>query len=128
MQDPLTEAEFRAFSERLYGFARELTAKERFFLTAILARASTRSDRDVDTWWTDPEWSLSAELAFSIWQSMHSPRQSIGTNPQALPPSELGADRIAGDGIAGWPAATGLELRDEAAHDSATLTHESQNT
>jgi hypothetical protein len=86
--DALTEAEFRAFSERLHGFAQDLAPKERLFLMAILARASSRGDSDIVPSYWDAEWAVSGELAFAIWQSMSSPRRSISLNPQALPLSQ----------------------------------------
>ena len=84
----MTEAEFRAFAQRLHGFIRELTSKERLFLTAILARASSRGPIEMDLPDWDSEWTVAGELAFSIWQSMAVAGQSIGLNPQAIPASE----------------------------------------
>ncbi|HLJ68487.1 MAG TPA: hypothetical protein VKX16_14125 [Chloroflexota bacterium] len=84
----MTEAEFRVFADRLHQFALTLSRKERLFLMAILARASSRGDSDVETDPSDPEWAISAELAFSIWQSMSSLGRSIGANPLPLPATE----------------------------------------
>jgi hypothetical protein len=81
----LTEAEFREFSERLHAFARGLPPRERLFLTAILARASSRWDAHADQYLSDAEWAISAELAYSIWRSMFDPAESITVNPQPIP-------------------------------------------
>jgi hypothetical protein len=84
----MTEAEFRAFAERLHGFTRNLEPEERRFFTAILARASARSDPYIDPYPSDPEWTVCAELAHSIWQSMRSPYGPISVNPQPLPSND----------------------------------------
>ena len=88
MDNAMTEAEFRLFADRLHQFTLGLSRKERLFLMAILARASTRGDSDNEPALSDPEWAISAELAFSIWQSMSTLGRSIGVNPLPLPATE----------------------------------------
>jgi len=82
MMDAMTEAEFRAFAERLNGFAEDLAPNERHFLTTILARASIRLQPDLDPYSLGPDSSICTELAFSIWRSMS--ERSIGANPHPI--------------------------------------------
>jgi len=84
----LTEAEFRAFSARLSEFARDLTPNERLFLTSILARACARPEPSLDRFPGGVDWEVCADLAYSIWQSMHFPYGTSSLNPQPVPFSE----------------------------------------
>jgi hypothetical protein len=89
MPETLTEAEFQAFAERLRAFAQDLIPKERQFLTAILVRASMRTDPDPYPW--DPELTICTDLAYSIWQTLGSPYDAISVNPQPLPSAREGS-------------------------------------
>jgi hypothetical protein len=92
--DSLTEAEFRTFAERLYRFAGDLAPRERHFFTAILVRASARPEPDIVPDPCDLEWTVCAELAYSIWQSMRSPCGPISVNPQPYPRPKTGGNTL----------------------------------
>jgi hypothetical protein len=85
----LTEAEFRAFADELEAFSRQLTAKERSFLTSILVRATVAMALELPGDADSPDTAMQANLAYALWQSMAAPDSGVTRNP--LP------DRLARD-------------------------------
>ncbi len=85
MDGALTEAEFRAFSMRLFEFTQELMPNERLFLMAVLARACARPESDLDPFPGGPGGAVLTDLAYSVWQSMCFPHGATSVNPQPVP-------------------------------------------
>jgi hypothetical protein len=81
----LTEAEFRVFAEELEAFSRQLTVKERSFLTTILVRATVAMSIELPGDRDSPDTAMQANLAYALWQSMASPGQALSRNPQPIP-------------------------------------------
>ena len=86
MNAALTEPEFRRFGERLEGFVRTLTPKERSFLTAILVRATLSGSLDLPSAGSHPDAALCADLAYALWMASLAPEQAITRNPQPMAP------------------------------------------
>jgi hypothetical protein len=77
----LTEAEFRAFAEKLEAFANQLTAKERDFLTGILMGATVAMTLDLPGHPDSGDGAVQTNLAFALWQSTVSLERAFSRNP-----------------------------------------------